>query len=112
MLIYHTDNANRAISANLPQTYRKPTDNHPQTTPPPIGGVPWGSLPQGVMTARTVRNLVRDRWSVCTAFRMGIVAGEIGVRMVNPYRGRSAALFREGLRKGRTRHAALARGGE
>jgi len=47
------------------------------------------------------RTIARQRWGRCTAFRMGIVAGEIGARIVNQYRGRQAVLFRQGLRRGR-----------
>lgn len=47
----------------------------------------------------------RGRLGRCTAFRMGIVAGEIGARIVNPYHGRQASLFREGLRRSRPTRA-------
>jgi len=51
------------------------------------------------------RTIARQRWGRCTAFRMGIVAGEIGARIVNPYRGKQASLFREGLRRSRPTRA-------
>lgn len=51
------------------------------------------------------RTIARQRWGRCTAFRMGIVAGEIGARIVNPYRGKQASLFREGLRRTRPTRA-------
>jgi len=51
------------------------------------------------MSIEACRTIARQRWGRCTAFRMGIVAGEIGARIVNPYRGRQASLFRQGLRR-------------
>jgi len=53
------------------------------------------------MSVEACRTIARQRWGRCTAFRMGIVAGEIGARIVNPYHGRQADLFRQGLRRGR-----------
>jgi len=53
------------------------------------------------MSIEACRTIARQRWGRCTAFRMGIVAGEIGARIVNQYRGRQAGLFRQGLRQGR-----------
>lgn len=55
------------------------------------------------MTNDNLRQLARERWGAATAFRVGIVAGELNVRMVNPYRGRLGAHYRQGLRKGRQR---------
>lgn len=54
-----------------------------------------------VMSIEACRTIARQRWGRCTAFRMGVVAGEIGARIVNQYRGRQAGLFRQGLRRGR-----------
>ena len=53
------------------------------------------------MSVEACRTIARQRWGRCTAYRMGIVAGEIGARIVNQYRGRQAGLFRQGLRQGR-----------
>lgn len=53
------------------------------------------------MGVNDLKNLARERWGRSTAFRVGIVAGEIGLRVANPYRGRQASLYREGLRRGR-----------
>ena len=57
------------------------------------------------MSIEACRTIARQRWGRCTAFRMGIVAGEIGARIVNPYRGKQASLFREGLRRSRPTRA-------
>ncbi len=60
------------------------------------------------MSVEACRTIARQRWGRCTAFRMGVVAGEIGARIVNQYRGRQADLFRQGLRRGRASpHAQL-----
>lgn len=107
----------REPTANLPLTYRRPTANHPS----PYRGSSLGSLPHGgtsthqagkvwfVLGGDDLRRLARDRWGAATAFRVGIIAGELGVRMVNPFHGRSASLFREGLRKGRRNAGSLVR---
>jgi hypothetical protein len=57
------------------------------------------------MSIEACRIIARQRWGRCTAYRMGIVAGEIGARIVNPYRGKQASLFREGLRRSRPTRA-------
>lgn len=97
-------------------TYRRPTDDLPMTYPPyyPFGvnkgnptagafGVPCG------IGLNACRVLARDRWGQATAYRVGIVAGEAGLRVINPFHGRSASLFREGLRKGRRNAGSLVR---
>ena len=53
------------------------------------------------MTNENLRQLARERWGIASAFRAGIIAGELNVRIVNPYRGKQGALFRQGLRRGR-----------
>lgn len=55
------------------------------------------------MTNENLRSLARERWGKCTAFRVGIVAGELNLAIVNPYRGNQASLYRQGLRRGRAR---------
>lgn len=117
MLIFQSADLKTAISADLPLTYRRPTADLPLTSPPPKGGVPTGSLPHGGTSTtdgcklwfsiglEACRTIARQRWGRCTAFRMGIVAGEIGARIVNPYRGKQASLFREGLRRSRPTRA-------
>lgn len=57
------------------------------------------------MSIEACRTIARQRWGRCTAYRMGIVAGEIGARIVNPYRGKQTSLFREGLRRSRPTRA-------
>lgn len=49
------------------------------------------------------RDEARARWGSCTAFRLGVIIGERGEVVANPYRGRLAVLFREGLKHGRRR---------
>lgn len=48
------------------------------------------------------RDEARARWAgPCTAFRLGIIIGERGLRVANPYSGRLAEHFRHGIRTGR-----------
>lgn len=61
------------------------------------------SYPDGAtVSLEACRTLSRQRWGRCTAYRMGIVVGEIGARIANPYRGRQGGLYREGIRRGRS----------
>lgn len=66
---------------------------------------PTHILEMTAMSIEACRTIARQRWGRCTAYRMGIVAGEIGARIVNPYRGKQASLFREGLRRSRPTRA-------
>ena len=58
-------------------------------------------LMEVMMGMNDLHQLARERWGKSTAFRVGIVAGEVGLRMVNPYHGRQASLYRQGLRRGK-----------
>lgn len=53
------------------------------------------------MTNENLRQLARERWGAATAFRVGVVAGELNLLMVNPYRGKLGSLYRQGRRRGR-----------
>lgn len=108
MLIFQSADLNQAISADLPLTFRRPSADLPLTYPPyytygidkgnPVAGA-YG-VPCGI-GLNACQVLARNRWGRATPYRLGVVAGEIGVMMPNPFEGRRASLFREGLRKGR-----------
>lgn len=117
MLSFQSADLNDAISADLPLTYRRPTADLPLTYPSPYRGSSLGSLPHGddqpqgagrvwfTLSNDDLRRLARERWGLASAFRAGVIAGELNVRIANPYRGKQGSLFREGLRRGRQRGA-------
>ncbi|MCB4862337.1 hypothetical protein K7W03_22355 [Sphingobium sp. PNB] len=53
------------------------------------------------MTHENLIKVARDEWGIATAFRVGLLVGGMNLRMANPYRGKLAALYRQGLRQGR-----------
>lgn len=54
------------------------------------------------MSIEACRTIARQRWGRATAFRIGVVAGEIGARIVNPFRdAHRSSLYRQGLRWGK-----------
>lgn len=54
------------------------------------------------MSLEHVKDLARARWWTATAFRVGVLVGEKNLRIANPYSGKLAKLYREGIRTGRT----------
>jgi len=56
------------------------------------------------MSIEACRTIARQRWGRATAFRIGVVAGEIGARIVNPFRDdHRSSLYRQGLRWGKVK---------
>lgn len=53
------------------------------------------------MSLDHAKDLARARWGTATAFRVGVIVGERDLRFVNPYSGKLAKLYREGIRTGR-----------